>query len=136
MTADAAGAAPAAAGGDPADVGLWRERWFRVLTIVNVCIVVVSGCLGLATLLWPSPTGLISWLLIAFPVVPATVAVPAVSGVIIASAAALSSISMLGQPQKGVRFVRAMTVWGTIVLSIPVAFTTLCGLTTLIAGLW
>ena len=38
------------------------------------------------------------------------------------SAAALSSLNMFGERQKGRRFLRAMTVWGTIALGAPVSF--------------
>jgi hypothetical protein len=51
------------------------------------------------------------------PVVPATVMMPLVSLAIVLAAAALSSLNMIGQKQKGVRFLRAMTVWGTGVLA-------------------
>ncbi|MGU3644229.1 hypothetical protein ACLBXX_04625 [Microbacterium sp. C23T] len=104
-----------------ADVGLWSERWFRVLTVLNVLIVVASACVWAASLSDGLPTAA-SWVMFVLPVVPATVAVPAVSAVIVGSAAALSSLNMFGERQKGRRFLRAMTVWGTIALGAPVAF--------------
>lgn len=105
----------------PADVGLWSERWFRVLTLVNVSIVIASACVWAASLSGALPMAA-SWLMFAVPVVPATVAMPAVSVVIVGSAAALSALNMFGERQKGRRFLRAMTVWGTIALGAPVAF--------------
>ncbi|MFF2487384.1 hypothetical protein ACFVSU_13365 [Microbacterium sp. NPDC058062] len=105
-----------------ADVGLWSERWFRVLTAVNVLIVVASACVWAASLGDGLPTAA-SWVMFVLPVVPATVAMPAVSAVIVGSVAALSSLNMFGERQKGRRFLRAMTVWGTIALGAPVAFT-------------
>jgi hypothetical protein len=104
-----------------ADVGLWSERWFRVLTVLNVLIVVASACVWAASLSDGLPTAA-SWMMFVLPVVPATVAMPAVSAVIVGSAAALSSLNMFGERQKGRRFLRAMTVWGTIALGAPVAF--------------
>lgn len=105
----------------PADVGLWSERWFRVLTLVNVFIVIASACVWAASLSDSLPAAA-SWLMFAVPVVPATVAMPAVSAVIVGLAAALSALNMLGERHKGRRFLRAMTVWGTIALGAPVAF--------------
>lgn len=104
-----------------ADVGLWSERWFRVLTLLNVLIVIASACVWAASLSDGLPTAA-SWLMFVLPVVPATVAMPAVSAVIVGSATALSALNMFGERQKGRRFLRAMTVWGTIALGAPVAF--------------
>ena len=104
-----------------AEVGLWSERWFRVLTVLNALIVVASACVWAASLSDGLPTAA-SWLMFVLPVVPATVAMPAVSAVIVGSAAALSSLNMFGERQKARRFLRAMTVWGTIALGAPVAF--------------
>lgn len=122
MTAGDGGADPTAPLEPPArDVGLWRDRWFRVLTIVNVSIVATSACVGVAMLVEPRPDPV--WMLgLAFPVVPATVAAPWLSALIVVCAAALSALNMFGERQKGVRFLRAMTVWGTIVLAIPILF--------------
>ena len=116
-------AAATASGGSsaPAEVGLWSERWFRVLTLVNVFIVIASACVWAASLSGALPMAA-SWLMFAVPVVPATVAMPAVSVVIVGSAAALSALNMFGERLKGRRFLRAMTVWGTIALGAPVAF--------------
>ncbi|MDT0141174.1 hypothetical protein [Microbacterium sp. PRC9] len=105
----------------PAEVGLWSERWFRVLTLLNVFIVIASACVWAASLSDALPMAA-SWLMFAVPVVPATVAMPAVSVVVVGSAAALSALNMFGERQKGRRFLRAMTVWGTIALGAPVAF--------------
>ncbi|MCW3493680.1 hypothetical protein [Microbacterium sp. SSM24] len=108
------------------DVGLWRESWFRVLTITNVSLLVGSALTGLGLILG-APAESLSWLLFAMPVVPVTVFAPVVSLVIVLAAAALSTLNMIGETQKGVRFVRAMTVWGTIVLSTPLLFAALVG---------
>lgn len=109
------------------DSGLWRVRWFRVLTIINVAIVAVSACVWIAQLPGPPFAGL-WWGVIAFPVVPATAAMPVVSVVIIAIAAGLSALNMIGERRKGARFLRAMTIYGTIVLGVPVVFTAVCAL--------
>lgn len=98
-----------------APVGLWSERWFRRLTIFNASVVTASAIVGLAGLLG-TPSEVLWPLILLVPVVPATAFIPLVSLFIVAAAAALSTLNMIGKPQKGVRFVRAMTVWGTAVL--------------------
>lgn len=96
-------------------VGLWSERWFRRLTIFNASVVTASAIVGLAALLG-TPSEVLWPLILLVPVVPATAFIPLVSLFIVAAAAALSTLNMIGKRQKGVRFVRAMTVWGTAVL--------------------
>ena len=100
------------------EVGLWRERWFRVLTILNGSLVACSALVGIAMqsdVLY----GAAAWLTLFFPVVPVTFTAPVVSVVVIAAAAALSSLNMLVYRQKWVRFLRALTVWGTLALTVP-----------------
>lgn len=118
---DAAGS-PAPTDGVPETLGLWSEQWFRVLTILNSSIVLVSAAVGWL-MLWDDSGSLFGTLFLAFPVVPATVMFPPLSLIVVGVAAALSSLNMLAGQQKGVRFLRAMTVWGTIVLVVPVVFT-------------
>lgn len=107
------------------EVGLWSVGWFRVLTVVNASLVAGSVVVGLL-MAYGEPGTPPAWAILALPVVPTTVMAPVVSLVIVAGAAALSSLNMYGRPQKGARFLRAMTVWGTIALTVPVA----------IAGFW
>ncbi|WEK13725.1 MAG: hypothetical protein P0Y48_00505 [Candidatus Microbacterium phytovorans] len=99
-------------------VGLWSERWFRVLTILNTSLVVVSAVVALPGM-FGGQGGAAYGLVLLFPVVSVTVGFPAVSLLIIAAAAALSSLCMFHVEQRGVRFLRAMTVWGTIMLTVP-----------------
>ena len=108
------------------DVGLWRVRWFRTLTLVNSALVAVSACVAV---LMSMRMGLevTSWAFVAFPVVGATLAMPWASVFVIGVAAGLSALNIVGFPHKGARFLRAMTVWGTIVLGVPVVFTAFCG---------
>ncbi len=112
----------------PRPVGLWSSRWFRVLTIVNVTILVVStyvAVLGFAAEVGLSTEGWLAadawyelWYL--FPAVHLTRTMPGLSLFIVAVAAALSCLAMIGRTQKGVRWLRAMTVWGTVALALPV----------------
>ncbi|WP_169581747.1 MULTISPECIES: hypothetical protein [Microbacterium] len=112
----------AVAGGAPLqaapDVGLWRERWFRVLTILNISLVVASAfvAVGFQTRLLDGP---LAWLGFLFPVVPVTVVAPMASVAIVLAAAAFSSLGVIVHRQKRVRFLRAFTVWGTIALIGP-----------------
>lgn len=110
-----AGAAPLQAA---PDVGLWRERWFRVLTILNISLVVASAFVaaGLQMRLLDGPLAGLGFL---FPVVSVTVVAPMASVVIVLAAAAFSSLGMIVHRQKWVRFLRAFTVWGTIALTGP-----------------
>lgn len=99
-------------------VGLWSEKWFRVLTILNTSLVVVSAVVALPWL-FGGQGGAAYGLVLLFPVVATTLAVPWLSLMIVAAAAALSSLCMFHVEQRGVRFLRAMTVWGTIMLTVP-----------------
>ncbi|MHC3000218.1 hypothetical protein OB08_14150 [Microbacterium sp. HJ5] len=99
-------------------MGLWRERWFRVLTILNGSLVACSALVGIA-MQSDVLSGPAAWLTLFFPVVPVTFTAPVVSVVVIAAAAALSSLNMLVYRQKWVRFLRAFTVWGTLALTVP-----------------
>ncbi|GAA1927335.1 hypothetical protein GCM10009775_19340 [Microbacterium aoyamense] len=103
------------------DPGLWHVRWFRVLTIINSTIVLFSA-VGAAI---PSSTAT-GWFFIAFPVVPALFAMPFAWFVLLAFAVVFSAVSMLlGPGRRGPRFLRALTVWGTIYLGTPIAVTSL-----------
>ena len=99
-------------------VGLWSERWFRVLTILNIGLVAASAMVAVASHLGllADPWALLGFL---FPFVPMTVACPILSIGIVLFAAAFSALHMIVMPQKGVRFLRAFTVWGTVALTVP-----------------
>ncbi|WP_439591629.1 hypothetical protein [Microbacterium sp.] len=108
----------------PGDPGLWRLRWFRVLTILNSTIVVVSaiGAVVESQLRW----SIDGWMFIAFPVVPALFALPLAWFVVLAFAVLFSALGTIVHPaDKGARFLRALTVWGTIVLGAPIVLTAL-----------
>lgn len=110
MSAEATGAADR--------LGLWSDRRFRVLTLLNASLVVVSAAVALWSAFSEQGSAM-SWLVLLFPVVPVTIAYPPISLMIIASAAAFSLLCLFHDDQRGVRFVRAMTVWGTLALTIP-----------------
>ncbi|WP_127472904.1 hypothetical protein [Microbacterium sulfonylureivorans] len=116
------------------DVGLWRVKWFRILTVVNSALVAVSAAVAVMR-----STGVghefTSWAFIAFPVVGATLVMPWASAFVIGLAAAFSALNAIGGTHKGARFLRAMTVWGTIVLGVPVAFTAFCGIMSAIGAI-
>lgn len=106
------------------EVLLWRAPWFRVLTIVNCAIVVTSavGALLVSESLnsgWSGPWG---WAYIWFPVVPALFGAPEMWFTVLGLACLLSLLNLLGPGDKGARFLRALTVWGTIVLVAPILF--------------
>lgn len=134
-----AGVVPAA---PRVEVGLWRERWFRVVTVANCSVIAASALTGLALLLGV-PIAIAGGFLFAFPVVPIAVMAPPLWLIVLLVAAALCIPSLMFETQKGVRYVRAMTVAGAIVLWTPVVVATIgavisafSALVSAIAGLW
>jgi hypothetical protein len=113
-------------------VGLWSEKWFRVLTIFNSSVLTVSALAGVVVLLGDSPN---FWLVLSLPVVPAAIMMPWPWLFVFFAAAAFSCLNMIGDSQKTVRFLRAMTVWGTIVLGAPLVTTAIVGSVTAISAL-